>query len=355
MSTTVVHFLTFVGRPGDDAAAGVDRLVAARQRLALEPDPEEDFAPDRDPLWDWTYRDEVTINAFCHDLLRLAHSLPVLFSSQFVRNGTTGCDPMLRLLLPPGDAPRAMSGLNFAMACYGSDRASETLAAIEAKLAEPEQWVDVPTFLEHLRAALRAAHWLEHFTVVVLEQDFDGTREDFEIEAAMNAPLGIPMPSPFWVRPAEPPDRDALLGLWHRSASADYPYLTEDDIRDLTTEGRNFNRPQLLGTVLIAPDGTPAGLSARREKQLKGLFVDPTYRRQGGGRQLVEYTAFSGRDLEAVVDARDADACRFCAALGFTVADRIPADDRDTPFPLLKLHRGRKACYRRTPGASFSV
>jgi hypothetical protein len=85
LATWAVHFLTIVGRPGDEAAAAYDKMVANRLRLARE-NPDDDFDADIDPLRDPPFLRESEIARWCEALIETAHSLPTLWYSQFVHN-----------------------------------------------------------------------------------------------------------------------------------------------------------------------------------------------------------------------------------------------------------------------------
>ena len=62
MATHALHFLTIVGHPGEEAAAGVGKLIASRLQLA-QTDPEGEFENAADPLTGASFHDEAMIGA----------------------------------------------------------------------------------------------------------------------------------------------------------------------------------------------------------------------------------------------------------------------------------------------------
>ncbi|RYH31475.1 MAG: GNAT family N-acetyltransferase, partial [Alcaligenaceae bacterium] len=70
------------------------------------------------------------------------------------------------------------------------------------------------------------------------------------------------------------------------------------------------------------------------------LFLDPTYFRQGGGRQLLAHARALKGALRVAVNEQNVDAIRFYLAAGFEIAGRSDVDQAGRPYPLLHLQEG---------------
>ncbi len=84
----------------------------------------------------------------------------------------------------------------------------------------------------------------------------------------------------------------------------------------------------------------PIGFLGLAGDAIEALFLEPEYRRCGGGRRLAAHAqALRGRALTVDVNEQNDPARRFCAALGFVVTARSPVDENGLPYPILHLWR----------------
>ncbi len=142
------------------------------------------------------------------------------------------------------------------------------------------------------------------------------------------------------IRPARADDRPALLELWERSVRATHTFLSEDDVifyRPLVVE---FLASTTDLFVLANETGHAIGFMALSGNVLDALFLEPTCRRQGAGRALVEYAQQrrSG-PLTVEVNEQNESAVAFYRALGFTVIGRTPVDHTGRAFPVLQMRQ----------------
>jgi putative acetyltransferase len=145
------------------------------------------------------------------------------------------------------------------------------------------------------------------------------------------------------IRRARPADLEPLVALWERSIRATHDFLTEADIVALRPRvGEALRDDRLELWVLVEPGDVPIGFMALAGDEISALFLEPTKRGHGGGRQLVGH-AQAQRNGELIVDVNEQNlgARGFYAALGFVVIGRSPIDDDGRPFPLLHLRRAR--------------
>ena len=143
------------------------------------------------------------------------------------------------------------------------------------------------------------------------------------------------------IRPARAAELTALVALWERSVRATHGFLTEADINDL--------RPQVLEAlshdalelwVLTDQTDVPVGFMGLVDHDIAALFLEPTVRGRGCGRQLVAH-AQQLREKSLTVDVNEQNpvALGFYEALGFVVVSRSPVDGDGRPFPLLHMRR----------------
>jgi GNAT superfamily N-acetyltransferase len=136
-------------------------------------------------------------------------------------------------------------------------------------------------------------------------------------------------------------ERSDLAGLWERSVRATHTFLTESDIE--------FYRP-LVSDLMASADldlwvltdeaDVPVGFLGLGHNSIEALFLEPRFRRRGGGRRLVEYAqARAAGALTVDVNEENVAARAFYEALGFRVTGRAPLDPMGRPHALLHLRR----------------
>ena len=143
------------------------------------------------------------------------------------------------------------------------------------------------------------------------------------------------------IREAVPADRDELVEIWLRSVRATHTFLTENDIHTLLP----LVREELGGNdlelwVLTSQEGRSIGFMGLSGAVVEALFLDPDYRRRGGGRLLLDDARRRKGPLAVDVNEQNPEAVRFYEALGFTLVDRSPVDDAGRPFPVLHMRQG---------------
>lgn len=128
---------------------------------------------------------------------------------------------------------------------------------------------------------------------------------------------------------------NTLTALWERSVRATHTFLTEEDIRQIATyvPGALAETPQL---VIAWENDTPTAFMGIAGDELEMLFVDPAYRGQGIGAELVRYGILLGvRNL--CVNEQNPAAHGFYLHMGFEVCGRSERDGQGNPFPLLHM------------------
>lgn len=152
----------------------------------------------------------------------------------------------------------------------------------------------------------------------------------------------VPAPLPgrgFVVRSARPSDRPRILEVWERSVRATHHFLSDADVVGL----RPLVAAELEGATqwfILEAAGTAVGFLGFMNDAVEALFLDPDYRRRGGGRLLVEHAQRLARGpLSVDVNEQNDEARTFYEALGFVVVARSPTDSGGRPFPILHMKR----------------
>ncbi|KPN91167.1 acetyltransferase [Pseudomonas nunensis] len=139
------------------------------------------------------------------------------------------------------------------------------------------------------------------------------------------------------IRPRVATDDAALAALWERSVRATHDFLSEDDIQFFLPLVRDAYLPALTVWVGDNPDGTPAGFIATGNSNVEMLFIEPAYRGQGIGRQLLDHVKVLHETLSVDVNEQNPQAHGFYLHYGFEQTGRSPTDGEGRPFPIIHL------------------
>ena len=83
-------------------------------------------------------------------------------------------------------------------------------------------------------------------------------------------------------------DTDAPIIIWDNAEALAHPFLS-DDIRDqVRKDMRNVYLPN-AETWVWENEGVPVGFIAMIDKEIGGLFLDPSQQGKGMGRQIVDH------------------------------------------------------------------
>jgi len=143
------------------------------------------------------------------------------------------------------------------------------------------------------------------------------------------------------VRRARKDDRNALLDLWERSVRATHHFLEDRDVvalRPLVAE--ELASDAVDWWVLESASRALIGFLAFARDTIEGLFIDPDYRHQGGGKTLVAHAQrLAAGPLAVDVNEQNDAAVSFYVALGFSVVGRSATDAAGRSFPILHMRR----------------
>ena len=139
------------------------------------------------------------------------------------------------------------------------------------------------------------------------------------------------------VFPVHAADLPRVVDVWEASVRATHHFLTEADIQFF----KPLVREELPHVAHLAcmrdGDGQAAGFIGVEHNKVEMLFVYPSWRGQGIGRQLMTYAI---TDLGATlvdVNEQNPQAVGFYMRMGFVAIGRSAEDGLGKPFPLLHL------------------
>ena len=119
-----------------------------------------------------------------------------------------------------------------------------------------------------------------------------------------------------------------------RTDDFDY-YLPKELIAQTPLEDRSASR--LL--VLHKKTGKILGFMGIEKQKIEMLFIHPTYRGHGIGKQFIAHaiTLFNVSSVD--VNEQNVQGLGFYKHMGFKVIDRSPTDESGNPFPIVHMHR----------------
>lgn len=133
---------------------------------------------------------------------------------------------------------------------------------------------------------------------------------------------------------------DSLTQVWERSVRETHTFLTEAGIREIAAYVPAALREVPVLAVALE-EGKPAGFLGIAGERVEMLFLDPSARGKGLGRQLLQYGMDQFGVQEVCVNEQNPQALGFYQHMGFQVWKRTETDEQGGPYPLLYLKRAR--------------
>ena len=132
---------------------------------------------------------------------------------------------------------------------------------------------------------------------------------------------------------------DALTDLWERSVRAPHDFLAPEDIPFFRRMVRQEARPAAEIYVIRDSGNGFAAFAGIGADRLEMLFVAPSARGKGLGRELVEHVTVHCGVRRVDVNEQNAQAAGFYARMGFRIVSRDALDPSGRPYPILHLER----------------
>lgn len=134
-----------------------------------------------------------------------------------------------------------------------------------------------------------------------------------------------------------PADFPEIVELWEASVRTTHHFLPESDIL--------YFKPLILNEYLYHVDlyctkdeqGRITGFLGIADGKIEMLFIDPSARGKGIGRQLSEYAINELGATTVDVNEQNEQAVGFYQKMGFKTIGRSPLDGLGKPYPLLHM------------------
>lgn len=131
----------------------------------------------------------------------------------------------------------------------------------------------------------------------------------------------------------------ALLTIWEASVRATHHFLSDAEVNNI----KEYVPQALQGVehLIIAEkiNGEPTAFMGIENKRLEMLFLTPSERGKGLGRQLLQYGIDNYGIQEVTVNEQNPQAIGFYRHLGFETYKRTDYDEEGNPYPLLYMRR----------------
>ena len=134
---------------------------------------------------------------------------------------------------------------------------------------------------------------------------------------------------------------DGLLTVWETSVRATHQFLSDAEVKQIKEYV-----PQALGGVahLVVAEqepGAPVAFMGVEHRRLEMLFLSPSERGKGLGRQLLQLGIQDYGVTELTVNEQNPQAVGFYEHLGFETYKRTECDEEGNPYPLLYMRPRR--------------
>lgn len=142
------------------------------------------------------------------------------------------------------------------------------------------------------------------------------------------------------IRRFQAADVDEVLEVWYAASLVGHPFLSEAFLAD---ERLRLAEQWLPGSETFVAEraGRVVGFVSVVDDEVGGLFVEPTWHRQGIGRQLLDHVRSSRGELTVRVFEANGGARRFYEHYGFELVRRGISDVEGQPELSMRLVAGR--------------
>lgn len=133
---------------------------------------------------------------------------------------------------------------------------------------------------------------------------------------------------------------EAVTALWERSVRATHHFLKEEDIQYFRPLIRNNYLDAVELSCIRDKEGKILAFMGVLEGKLEMLFVEPTQRGSGLGKELVQYAIHKLGITKVDVNEDNDQAVGFYKKMGFVQTGYSELDGSGKPFPLIHMELG---------------
>lgn len=127
-----------------------------------------------------------------------------------------------------------------------------------------------------------------------------------------------------------------LTKIWEASVRATHHFLSECDLLYYKENISLYFTAVSLYAIRDAKN-TIQGFLGTSDEAIEMLFIDPKYRGQGIGKELLHFALQKLHLSKVDVNEQNDQAVGFYLHLGFEIENRSELDDSGKPYPILRL------------------
>ena len=120
------------------------------------------------------------------------------------------------------------------------------------------------------------------------------------------------------MRKYKPEDTEALIIIWDNAEALAHPFLPSEVRDQVRRDMRSLYLPN-AETWVLDDEGVPVGFIAMIDKEIGGLFLDPSQQGKGKGREMVDHVVALKGPLTVEVFKDNKIGLRFYERYGFEV------------------------------------
>lgn len=120
------------------------------------------------------------------------------------------------------------------------------------------------------------------------------------------------------IRKYKTEDTDALITIWDHAEALAHPFLSTEVRDQVRKDIRNMYLPN-AETWVLEYEGAPVGFIAMIDKEIGGLFLEPSQQGKGMGRQMVDHVVSLKGPLKVEVFKDNKIGLPFYKRYGFEV------------------------------------
>ncbi len=129
----------------------------------------------------------------------------------------------------------------------------------------------------------------------------------------------------------------SLLEIWEDSVLATHTFLSENEMEEIKKYVPKAIKNVEVLTIAVGDDRKPVAFMGTGNRRLEMLFLSPSVRGKGLGKQLVEYGIKNHGIYIVAVNEENLQAVGFYEHIGFKTCKRSALDKQGNPHPLLYM------------------
>lgn len=130
---------------------------------------------------------------------------------------------------------------------------------------------------------------------------------------------------------------DQLVEVWESSVKATHLFLSDTEIENIKKFVPQAIEQVMHFIIVENEEQLPVAFMGIEDEKLEMLFVSPSERGKGIGKQLIQHGIEKYAINELAVNEQNPQARGFYEHIGFQVYKRTDHDEQGNPYPLLYM------------------